>query len=145
MNQYYLSWRAGALYRAIHVRDGAQLVELTRVACKLKLTFAPLVVMIRQVHGAFPASTNSTPTWVSENNPSIDGGRVSTTCGRNPGFQAERGFLVRLIQRNSIPTTCALLNFSNKLAQPSLPRALSMVTPPSCGLWSQIHAGGPSQ
>ena len=85
------------MYRAIHVRDGAQLVELTRVACKLKLTFAPLVVMIRQVHGAFPASTNSTPTWVSENNPSIDGGRVSTTCGRNPGFQAERGFLVRLI------------------------------------------------
>ena len=68
MNQYYLPWRAGALYRATHVRDGAQLVELTRVAFKLKLTFAPLVVMIRQVHGIFPASTNSTPTWVSENN-----------------------------------------------------------------------------
>ena len=97
MNQYYLPWRAGALYRAAHVRDGAQLIELTRVACKLKLTFAPLVVMIRQVHGTFPASTNSTPTWFSENNPSTDGGRVPTTCGRNPGFQAERGFLVRLI------------------------------------------------
>ena len=34
------------MYRAIHVRDGAQLVELTHVAFKLKLTFAPLVVMI---------------------------------------------------------------------------------------------------
>ena len=45
MNQYYLPWRAGALYRATHVRDEAQLVELTRVAFKLKLTFAPLVVM----------------------------------------------------------------------------------------------------
>ena len=42
MNQYYLPWRAGALYRATHVRDGAQLVELTRVVFKLKLTFAPL-------------------------------------------------------------------------------------------------------
>ena len=99
MNQYYLLWRAGALYRATHVRDGAQLVELTRVAFKLKPTFALLVVMIRQVHGTFSASTNSTPTWVSENNPSTDGGRVSTTCGRNPGFQAERGFLVRLIPK----------------------------------------------
>ena len=79
------------------MRDGAQLVELPRVAFKLKLTFAPLVVMVRQVHGTFPAPTNSTPTWVSENNPSTDGGRVSTTCGRNLGFQAERGFLVRLI------------------------------------------------
>jgi hypothetical protein len=97
MNQYYLPWRAGTLYRATHVHDGTQLVELTHVAFKLKPTFAPLVVMIRQVHGTFSASTNSTLTWVSENNPSTDGGRVSTTCGRNPGFQAERGFLVRLI------------------------------------------------
>ena len=98
MNQYYLPWRAGALYHATHVRDGAQLVELMRVAFELKPTFAPLVVMIRQVHGTFSASTSSTPTWVSENNQSTDGGRVSTTCGRNPGFQAERGFLVRLIR-----------------------------------------------
>ena len=72
MNQYYLPWRAGALYRVTHVHDGAQLVELTCVAFKLKLTFAPLVVMIRQVHGTFSASTNSTLTWVSENNPLTD-------------------------------------------------------------------------
>ena len=103
MNQYYLPWGAGTLYHTTHVHDGAQLVELMRVMFKLKLTFAHLVVMIRQVHDTFLASTNSTLSWVSENNPSTDRGRVSTTCGRNPGFQAERGFLVRLIWNNTWP------------------------------------------
>ena len=67
------------------------------VAFKLKLTLAPLIMMTTQVHGTFPASMNSTLAWVPENNPLTDGSRVSTKCRRNPGFQVERMFLVRLI------------------------------------------------
>ena len=70
----------------------AQLVELTCVVFKLKLTFATLVVMIRQFHGTFSASTNSTPRWVAENNPLTDGVRFLPHAEETQGSRQKGGF-----------------------------------------------------